>query len=154
MAYYPDAYLRLLPYQALHLGTLHSEYNGGLHGPGEGLPQAVRGEGHLPEDRACVYHFQGELPRPLAPVEAHPSLLEDEELAALFPGGVEGFAFLKAHLGVLMQEDPYLLLGERLEEIHLREQLYLFVFFSRFWVLLAHPSQASLFSREDPFPPP
>src|SRR5215213_1134276 len=60
-AYHPDAHLGLLPYQPLHRGTLHSEHDGGLHGPGEGLPQPIRGEGHLPEDSPCLYHFEGEL---------------------------------------------------------------------------------------------
>src|SRR5215211_4666089 len=111
-AYYPDAYLRLLLYQPLHRGTLHHEYDGGLHGPGVGLPQAVRGECHLPEDRPCVHHFQGELSSPFCSVETHPTLLEDEELAALFPRSVEGFTFPKTDLRVLTQKFSYLLLGE------------------------------------------
>src|SRR5215204_5187890 len=60
-AYYPDAYLRLLKDQAFHLGTLHSEHDGGLHGLGVGLPEGVRGEGHLTEDRPRIHHFEGEL---------------------------------------------------------------------------------------------
>src|SRR5215210_8149535 len=120
-AYYPDAYLGLLLYQALHRGTLHGEHDGGLGGPGVGLPQAVRGKGHLPEDRTCLYHFEGELSSALCSVEAHPALLEDEELPALFPGSIEGFAFLKANVRVFIKELPYFLLGERVEEIHLGE---------------------------------
>ena len=105
-------------YQALHVGALHHEYDGWLHGPGVGLPQAVRGEGHLPEDRPCLYHFQGELSCAFCSVEAHLALLEDEELAVVFPGSVEDFTFPKTDVGVLTHELPYLILGERVEEIH------------------------------------
>src|SRR5215216_2689740 len=83
-----------------------------LGGTSVGLPQAVRGEGHLPEDRPRVYHFQGELSCAFSPVEAHPTLLEDEELAALLPGSVEGFTYPKKDVRILTDEDPYLLLGE------------------------------------------
>jgi hypothetical protein len=81
----------------------------------------VGGEGHLPEDRSSIHHFQGELTSAFCSVEAHPTLLEDEELAALFPGSVEGFTFPKTHLRVLTQKFSYLLLGERLEEGYPRE---------------------------------
>ena len=70
------------------------------------------GEGHLPEDRTRVYHFESELSSTLCSVEAHPALLEDEELAVVFPGSVEGFTFPKKDVRVLTDEDPYLLLGE------------------------------------------
>src|SRR5829696_6974533 len=120
-AYHPDAHPRLLLYQALHRGTLHHEYDGGLGSSGVGLPQTVGGEGHLPEDRTCIHHVEGELSSALCSVEAHPALLEDEELAALFPRSIERFAFPKTDVGVLTDEDPYLLVGERVEEIHLRE---------------------------------
>src|SRR5215213_7666743 len=117
-AYYPDAHLRLLLYKPLHRGTLHDKHDGGHNGPGVGLPQAVGGEGHLPEDRPSLHHLEGELTRTFRPVEAHPTLLEDEELAVVFPGSVEGFTFPKTDIRVLTDEDPNLLFGERLEEIH------------------------------------
>jgi hypothetical protein len=78
----------------------------------------VGGECHLPEDRPRIYHFQGEFTATFCSVEAHPTLLEDEELAVVLPGSVEGFPFPKTDVRVLTDEDPYLLLGERLEEVH------------------------------------
>src|SRR5215217_2054516 len=60
-AYHTQTHLRLLPYQPLYPCALHHEYYAGLHGPGERLPQAVGGEGHLSEDRPRLHHFEGEL---------------------------------------------------------------------------------------------
>ena len=55
----------------------------------------------------------------------------------MFPGSVEGFTFPKMDVRVLTDEDPYLLLGERLEEGHPGEKLYLLIF-AHCGVLLAH----------------
>jgi hypothetical protein len=56
----PDV-VELLQDQPLHIGTLHREHDGGLHGLGVGLPEGVRGEGHVPEDRPSIHYFEGEL---------------------------------------------------------------------------------------------
>jgi hypothetical protein len=64
--------------QALNRGALHDEHEGGLHGLGVGVPEAVGGEGHLPEHGAGVHHFEGGLVGAFGPVEAHPALLEDK----------------------------------------------------------------------------
>jgi hypothetical protein len=60
-AYYPDSHLGLLLYEALNVGTLHGQQDGGLGGLSIGVPEAMGGEGNLPEDRASVHHLEGEL---------------------------------------------------------------------------------------------
>jgi hypothetical protein len=58
-AYNLDAYLGLLLDQALHIGTLHGEQGGGLHCLSISVPEAMGGEGDLPEDRPRVHHLEG-----------------------------------------------------------------------------------------------
>jgi len=78
-----------------------------------------------PEDRPCLYHFQGELSCGFHFVDAHAALGEDEELAVWLLGGVEGFSCSKMDLLISLEEVPKefpnLLFRERLQDVHLGE---------------------------------
>ena len=93
------------------------------HALGVGVPRAPGRERPLPEDGAALDHGWRKLaPLKRLPVRAYPTPLVHEQRLAAVRRGVDYLSHPEVRLLVLPAECFYLLRGERLEDVHQREE--------------------------------